>query len=154
MGFHQFKRVQHINTNLDELWDFISSPNNLSVITPPNMGFNIISENLPTRMYPGMIVAYKVKPLSGIKMTWVTEITHIEEKRYFVDEQRIGPYKLWHHEHILEEVTNGIQMMDIVSYKPPFGLIGSFANSLFIKKQLNDIFNYREEALNNLFSDK
>ena len=151
MGFYQFKKQQVFNQPLDKLWDFISSPKNLEKITPDYMGFNITSEELPDKMYEGMIVSYKVSPLFGIKTTWVTEITHVKDGEFFVDEQRVGPYKLWHHQHFLKEVPEGILMSDIVSYKPPFGLLGNIANEIVIKKKLEEIFNYREKALTDLF---
>lgn len=153
MGFYQLKTKQVLPATLDEIWDFISSPENLKKITPDHMGFDIINKDLPEKMYPGMIIAYKVSPLFSIKMTWVTEITHVKEKQYFVDEQRVGPYALWHHEHKIEPVENGVLMSDIVSYKPPFGFLGSIANSLLIKKQLKQIFDYREQALINIFGE-
>ena len=115
------------------------------------MGFQITSRLLSGKMYPGMMISYKVSPIGGIKMTWVTEITHVKENDYFVDEQRIGPYKLWHHEHKLQVIEGGVLMTDIVSYKPPFGIFGMIANKLFIKKQLNHIFEYRTKSLENLF---
>ena len=115
------------------------------------MGFDITSEDLPEKMYEGMIISYKVSPLFGIKTTWVTEITKVKDKRYFVDEQRIGPYKIWHHQHFLEEKDGGVLMSDIVSYQPPFGPLGNIANSLIIKNKLNEIFAYREKVLNELF---
>lgn len=102
-------------------------------------------------MYRGMIIAYKVRPVARIRTTWVTEITHIEEGRYFVDEQRIGPYAMWHHEHHLKQVDGGVMMEDIVSYQPPLGFLGALANVLFIRKQLNRIFNYRFSALEEKF---
>lgn len=147
MGFYQFKQSIKIDASLDEVWDFISSPENLKKITPEYMGFDITTKDLPKKMYPGMIISYHVKPLFGIKTLWVTEITHVLEKKYFVDEQRIGPYKLWHHEHILESVKGGILMTDIVSYKPPLGLLGSIANSIIIQRKLNEIFSFRKKAL-------
>jgi len=151
MAFYQFTKTQIISGSIGEVWDFISSPKNLKEITPDYMGFEITSKNLSERMYPGMIISYTVKPLLGIKMIWVTEITHIEEMRYFVDEQRIGPYSLWHHQHFLEPASQGVLMTDIVSYKPPLGFLGAFANTVFISKQLNAIFNYREKKLEKLF---
>jgi ligand-binding SRPBCC domain-containing protein len=111
------------------------------------MGFDIISKDLPEKMYPGMIISYLVKPMLSIKTLWVTEITHVKEKEYFVDEQRVGPYSLWHHEHILEELDDGVLMTDIVSYKPPFGFLGSIANKLFIQNKLNEIFDYRTSVI-------
>ena len=150
MGFFQFKRTQTINRPITEIWDFISSPNNLKTITPDYMGFDITSES-PEKMYEGLIISYKVSPMLGIKTTWVTEITHIKEHEYFVDEQRVGPYKIWHHQHHLEKTENGTLMTDIVSYQPPFGLLGDIANSIIIKSKLNEIFNYRTKVLEELY---
>jgi ligand-binding SRPBCC domain-containing protein len=147
MPLYQFRKQQKVNTTIDELWDFISSPGNLKEITPDYMGFDITSEELPTKMYPGMIICYKVSPLLGIKTTWVTEITQVRNKEYFVDEQRVGPYNIWHHQHIIEPIKNGVLMTDIVSYKPPFGFLGAIANSIMIKSKLNEIFDYRTIAL-------
>lgn len=147
MGFYQFKAIQKINTNLDEVWNFISSPKNLKEITPERMGFEIISKDLPDNMHPGMIIAYHVKPIMGIKTKWVTEITQVREKEYFIDEQRVGPYAMWHHQHFIEVIPKGVLMTDIVSYKPPLYLLGNIANGLFIKKKLNQIFAFRKEAL-------
>ncbi|MDA3891503.1 MAG: SRPBCC family protein [Salinivirgaceae bacterium] len=151
MGFYQFKRTQHFNHSRDELWNFISSPRNLKIITPDYMGFDIISDDLPEKMYEGMMIAYKVSPLWGIKTTWVTEITHIKDQHYFVDEQRVGPYKVWHHQHFLEVTPQGTLMKDIVSYQPPFGFIGGIVNKLIIKKKLEEIFTYREKILKQVF---
>lgn len=147
MAFYRFYREQELHASIEELWDFISSPKNLKEITPPHMGFDITTPNLPGKMYPGMMISYKVRPLLGIKTDWVTEITHVQEGRYFVDEQRIGPYTLWHHEHFLEPTEDGVLMKDIITYQPPFGILGALANSLFIKKQLNVIFDYRRRVL-------
>ena len=99
-----------------------------------------------------MMISYKVKPIPGFKMTWVTEITHVKEGKYFVDEQRVGPYSVWHHEHHLEPLQEGVVMIDVISYKPPFGFLGRIANTLFIKNQLNRIFSYREKAINEIFN--
>jgi ligand-binding SRPBCC domain-containing protein len=151
MGFYQLKTKQLLPASLDEVWEFISSPKNLKEITPDHMGFDIITSDLADKMYPGMIIAYRVSPLLGLKMTWVSEITHVREKEYFVDEQRIGPYAMWHHEHQIKQVEKGVLMSDIVSYQPPFGFIGSIANALLIKKQLKPIFDYREKALEQIF---
>jgi len=151
MAFYQLFKTQIVNGSIEDVWDFISSPKNLKKITPDYMGFEINSQNLPEKMYPGMIISYIVKPVLGIKMLWVTEITHIEEMRYFVDEQRIGPYSMWHHQHFIEPSGQGVLMTDIVSYSPPLGFLGALANSLFISKQLNSIFDYRENILSQLF---
>lgn len=115
------------------------------------MGFDITSEDLPEKMYPGMIISYVVKPLLGIPTTWVTEITKVTDKAYFIDEQRVGPYKLWHHQHFIEPIEGGVLMRDIVSYQPPFGFLGAIMNSLVIRKKLREIFDYRVEAVNKRF---
>lgn len=151
MGFYQFKKKQEINQPLDVIWDFISSPKNLKKITPEYMGFDITSDNIEDKMYEGMIISYKVKPLLGIKTTWVTEITHVKDKQYFVDEQRVGPYKIWHHQHFLEETSTGTLMTDIVSYQPPMGLLGSIANKIIIRNKLEEIFAFRTQVLNEIF---
>jgi ligand-binding SRPBCC domain-containing protein len=152
MAYYQLHKTQFVSASSKEVWDFISSPKNLKVITPEFMGFEITSKDLPEKMYPGMIISYTVKPLMGIKMIWVTEITHIEEMNYFIDEQRIGPYFLWHHQHFIEPNGEGVLMTDIVTYSPPFGFLGAIANRLFIRKQLDTIFNYRSEILGKHFS--
>ena len=147
MGFYQKKSELKVNASLEEVWDFISSPANLKEITPDYMGFDITSTGLPEKMHPGMIICYIVKPVLGIKTPWVTEITHVREKEFFVDEQRVGPYAIWHHQHHIEPIEGGVLMRDIVSYKPPFGVLGSIANTLLIRKKLKEIFNYRTEAI-------
>lgn len=152
MAFYQKHQEQLVNASLEEVWDFISSPKNLKEITPDYMGFDITSKDTPEKMYPGMIISYKVKPVAGIKTTWVTEITQVVDKKYFVDEQRIGPYAMWHHQHILEPLPNGkVLMKDIISYSPPFRFLGAIANSILIKKKLNEIFDYRTKAVEKKF---
>jgi len=153
MGFYQLHKTQKVPATINEVWNFISAPANLKKITPEYMGFDITSEMLSEKMYPGMIITYRVSPVLGIKMNWVSEITHVKEKEYFVDEQRSGPYSIWHHEHKLEPIEGGVLMTDIVSYKPPFGILGSIANSLFIKKQLEEIFEFRRKALIEIFGE-
>ncbi len=148
MPFYQKIREQKIKASLDEVWDFISSPRNLKEITPKYMGFDIITPDIPDKMYQGMIIGYKVSPVLGIKTSWLTEITQVVDKKYFVDEQRIGPYKLWHHQHILEELSDGnVLMKDIVTYQPPFGFLGAIVNALLIRKKLNEIFEFRNQAV-------
>lgn len=151
MAFYQFYKAQVINASLDEVWDFISSPANLKVITPDYMGFDITSSHGIDKMYEGMIISYRVKPIPGFNTEWVTEITHIREKEFFVDEQRIGPYKMWHHQHMLEMLDEVLVMKDIISYQPPLGLLGSLANELFIRKKLEEIFDYREKSIEDHF---
>jgi ligand-binding SRPBCC domain-containing protein len=146
------KTKQFIKSDLNTVWEFISSPKNLSKITPSYMGFHILSDIEDAKMYPGQIIEYHVKPIAGIKMHWVTEITHVKDKEYFVDEQRFGPYAMWHHKHFLKEVPGGVEMTDVVHYKAPFGVFGKIANALFIKKQLKTIFDYRYKKMEELFN--
>ncbi|AWI26796.1 SRPBCC family protein [Flavobacterium pallidum] len=151
MAIYQFTQQQKIPVALDTIWAFISNPENLKEITPPHMGFKIIGGTGQGKIYQGMIIRYIVKPLLGIPLQWVTEITHMKECEYFVDEQRAGPYKLWHHQHKIEAIAGGVLMTDIVSYIPPFGFIGRIANSVLIKKQLQQIFEFRTKAINEKF---
>lgn len=151
MAFYQITKTQRIPGTIGEVWNFISSPENLKEITPDHMGFDITGNTGKGTMYPGMIITYKVSPVLGIKMTWVTEITHVREREYFVDEQRIGPYAMWHHQHKIEPIHGGVLMTDVVTYKPPLGFLGAIANTLFIKRQLKQIFEYRTVALENRF---
>ena len=153
MGFYQLKQTQRIKGTIDEVWDFIASPENLKKITPDYMGFDITSGDLPEKMYPGMIICYKVSPLFGFKMNWLTEITQVDEKKYFIDEQRVGPYKIWHHQHRIEPTEGGFLMTDIVTYQPPMGFLGSIANTLIIKNKLAEIFDYRKNVLNQIFGE-
>lgn len=153
MPVYQFYKEQKIPATKELVWDFISSPNNLKKITPDYMGFNIISQNLAKQMYPGMMISYQVSPILGIKMLWVTEITHVKDLDYFVDEQRVGPYSIWHHEHQLKEIDGGVLMTDLITYQPPMGFLGAIANQLFIKKQLHQIFDYRRQAVIDIFGE-
>jgi ligand-binding SRPBCC domain-containing protein len=151
MKLYQFKDQLTINASLDEVWDFISSPSNLRLITPSQMAFEITSPDLPSKMHPGMIISYRVSPLPMMRTTWVTEITYVQEKSYFVDEQRFGPYSFWQHQHWLTPTEQGVVMTDIITYKIPFGVIGRLANWLFIGQQIQKIFAYRRQALGKIF---
>ena len=151
MAYYQIQTSQKIPATIEEVWDFISSPENLKRITPSHMGFDIQTRDLPAKMYPGMIIGYKVSPLAGIKMNWLTEITQVREKEFFIDEQRIGPYKLWHHQHRLSEIEGGVLMTDIVTYSPPGWFLGAIANRLMIRKKLREIFEFREKAVIEIF---
>tara|TARA_R110002020_G_scaffold38744_8_gene116043 strand:+ start:546 stop:1007 length:462 start_codon:yes stop_codon:yes gene_type:complete len=151
MGVYQLKRTQTFQQPLETLWNFISDPKNLKKITPEYMGFDITSKNLPDHIYQGMIISYKVSPLLGIKTTWITEITHVKDQEYFVDEQRVGPYKLWHHQHFLRATPEGTLMEDMVTYQPPFGILGSFTNKLLIAKKLDEIFDHRHARMIEFF---
>ena len=151
MAFYQIIRTQQFPVSKAALWEFIAAPGNLKHITPGYMGFVVTSNNATERMYPGMIISYKVSPLLGLQLTWVTEITQVREQEYFVDEQRLGPYRLWHHQHKLEEIFGGVRMTDIVTYVPPFGPLGALANALFIRRQLKEIFDFRQQVLEQRF---
>jgi ligand-binding SRPBCC domain-containing protein len=147
---YQLKTKQIIPTDLETCWDFFSSPKNLKKITPNYMGFEVLLE-IPEKMYAGLMIEYEVKPLLGIPMKWITEITHVDELKFFVDEQRKGPYKIWHHEHHFKQVENGIEMTDIVSYEIPFGILGKIAHPLVVKKKLTEIFDYRFQKVEEIF---
>jgi len=153
MTITQFYAEQKIPATINEVWEFISSPQNLKRITPPHMGFDITSKNLSEKMYEGMIITYKVSPLPGFRTNWMTEITHVKEKQYFVDEQRLGPYKLWHHEHFIEPIENGVLMKDLVTYVPPLGVLGTIANKVLIKKQIKKIFDFRQKAVVDIYGE-
>jgi ligand-binding SRPBCC domain-containing protein len=148
---YSFKTVQTIPISLDQAWDYFSNPANLANITPDNMGFKTISKYHGTTMYAGQVIEYKVSPVLGIPLYWMTEITHVEDKKYFVDEQRYGPYSMWHHQHHFKMVAGGVEMTDIVHYKLPLWFLGDIANTFFVKKQLNGIFDYRFKKVEELF---
>lgn len=143
---------QAIPISIEEAWRFFSSPLNLEKITPNDMRFVVTSPYTEdTKMYEGMLITYKIAPLLGIKMNWMTEITHIKEHDYFVDEQRFGPYALWHHEHHFKPIDGGVHMTDILNYAIPYGPIGTLANKLLVHKKVKNIFTYREKAIAELF---
>ena len=143
--------TQTIPISVKEAWDYFSNPRNLSKITPAEMDFNILSPYIKEKIYPGQLIYYSVKPLLGIKMTWLTEITEVKEGEYFIDLQLAGPYKLWHHEHRFNEVEGGVEMEDIINYSVPFGFLGRIMNSLVISKKLEGIFSFRKTVLERTF---
>lgn len=143
---------QNLPITLSQAWDFFSSPLNLAKITPSDMAFKITSNlNPEEKMYPGMIITYKVSPISGINLNWMTEITQVAHEKYFIDEQRFGPFKFWHHQHHFKAIPNGVEMTDILTYGLPFGFIGEIAHGIFVKKRLAEIFSYREKKTVELF---
>ena len=131
MKLYQIKTNQELPISIEKAWKFFSNPNNLKDITPGEMNFNIIS-GADKSIFAGQIIQYKVSPIMGINLNWVTEITHVKENEYFVDEQRFGPYALWHHKHFFRKINGGILMEDVVDYKIPLGLIGQFAHFIFV----------------------
>lgn len=150
---YSIKTVQLLPVSIDTAWEFFSNPANLKNITPPTLGFNIISKYHGDKMYPGQIIEYKVSPMLNMPLYWMTEITHVDDKKYFVDEQRFGPYSMWHHQHHFKEVANGVEMTDIVHYKIPFWFLGDIAHSLMIKKQLKQIFDFRYKKAAEIFGE-
>ncbi len=154
MKIYTLKRTQFLPISLQEAWDFFSTPNNLEKITPKHMGFNILYRSGGEKMYPGQLIRYKVYGLPFIPMHWVTEITHVQEPNYFVDEQRFGPYALWHHQHHFKEVAGGVEMVDEVNYGIPLGPLGRLANLLFVGRTVNAIFDHRYKVLEAYFADK
>lgn len=142
--------IQNLPISKKQAWDFLSNPINLATITPDYMGFNILS-GADRPMFAGQIIQYIVTPVLGIKTKWVTEITHVKEGEYFVDEQRFGPYSLWHHKHFIKEIEGGVAMEDIIDYKVPMGWLGQLVHPFIVKPKLDEIFEYRTKKLNELF---
>lgn len=151
MKIYNLKRVQVLPISLAEAWAFFSTPRNLSKITPEHMGFKIVYISGGDKTYSGQIIRYKVSILPGITVNWTTEITHVQEPVYFVDEQRFGPYALWHHQHHFREVPGGVEMTDEVNYAVPLGLLGRLANWLFVEREVNRIFDHRFRVLADYF---
>lgn len=142
---------QNVPISIEKAWDFFSSPKNLAKITPEHMGFIITSNYNDEKMYPGMLITYKVSPLLGIQLDWCTEITHVVDHKYFVDEQRFGPYAMWHHQHHFKEIEGGVEMIDIVNYAIPYGFIGRIANSIIVETEVKKIFEYRTKKIDEFF---
>ncbi len=149
---YQFKTTQKLNISINEAWNFLSNPKNLKDITPEYMRFDIISGD-DKKMFPGQIIEYILTPVFNIPFKWVTEITHVKQKKYFVDEQRFGPYSFWHHKHFIKEVEGGVIMEDIVHYKLPLGIIGRLVHRLFVKNKVEEIFSFRRKKLDSLFNN-
>jgi ligand-binding SRPBCC domain-containing protein len=147
---YQYKSEQNLPIEMETAWDFLSDPKNLKTITPDYMGFDILS-GADRKMFSGQIIQYILTPILGIPFRWVTEITHVDQGRYFVDEQRFGPYTFWHHKHFIEPIEGGVKMTDIVDYKLPLGPLGKLAHWLFVSKKVKEIFSYRTQKLNELF---
>ncbi|REE25038.1 ligand-binding SRPBCC domain-containing protein [Winogradskyella pacifica] len=150
MKIYTLHKKQKLPISVEEAWTFLSSPANLKVITPDYMGFNILS-GADKPMFPGQIIQYIVTPVLGIKTKWVTEITHIKDREYFVDEQRFGPYALWHHKHFIKAIEGGVEMEDIIDYKLPMGILGQLIHPFLVQPKLDEIFNYRTQKLEALF---
>lgn len=149
---HSIKQLQIINADIQQVWKFISDPNNLKLITPADMNFKVLSEGLDSDVYPGQIIEYYVSPVAGIKTHWVTEITQVKEGEFFIDEQRFGPYRFWHHQHLLKPHPQGTEMTDIIHYKIPGGIAGRLLNTIFIRSKLESIFQFRRRKLDEIFN--
>jgi len=152
MKIYQFSRTQKLKIGIKEAWDFFSNPKNLSEITPNYMGFNITIP-IEDKMFEGQIIAYTVRPVLGISVRWITEIKHVDKPYSFVDEQRFGPYKFWHHRHTFREVEGGIEMTDLVHYSIPFVFFESMVNTFVVRKKLEEIFDFRYKVLDNKFNN-
>ncbi|RZJ74449.1 MAG: cell division inhibitor [Flavobacterium sp.] len=152
MKLYTLHTKQNLPITLQEAWDFIADPKNLEVITPKAMGFVTLSGD-DREMFAGQIIHYTITPLMGVKMQWVTEITHVADKKFFVDEQRYGPYAFWHHKHFLKEIPGGVEMEDIVHYKVPMGILGELVHPFLVKPKLDEIFAYRQKKLIELFGE-
>ena len=152
MKIYTFHRTQKLPITLEKAWDFLSNPKNLKTITPNYMSFDILS-GAEKPMFAGQIIQYIVTPILGIKTKWVTEITHVKELEYFVDEQRFGPYALWHHKHFIKEIDGGVEMEDIIDYKVPMGILGQLVQPFLVKPKLEEIFAYRQKKLIELYGE-
>ena len=152
MKIYTLHKTQKLPISVDEVWEFLSDPKILKIITPAKMSFDIIS-GADRPIYAGQILQYKVTPMMGIRTKWVSEIKSIVPKKYFVDEQLYGPYSLWHHKHFIREIEGGVEMEDIIDYKIPLGILGQMIHPLLVKPRLEEIFNYRQKKLVELFGE-
>jgi ligand-binding SRPBCC domain-containing protein len=151
MSVYVLKRTQKLPIDIETAWDFFCKPDNLKEMTPSYMGFEILSNSGSERMYAGQIITYHVRPILGIPLFWMTEITQVKDKEYFVDEQRTGPYKMWHHTHFFRAINGGVEMTDIVHYQLPLGFLGRIVNTLFVKNQLSEIYDFRFKSMEQKF---
>ena len=152
MKIYRLESKQNLPISKKEAWEFLSSPKNLKTITPEYMSFDILS-GADRPIFAGQIIQYIVTPLLGIKTKWVTEITHVVEGEYFVDEQRFGPYALWHHKHFIKEIPGGVEMEDIIDYKVPMGILGQLVHPFIVKPKLDEIFEHRRKKLIEIFGE-
>ncbi|MCM8569914.1 SRPBCC family protein [Gramella jeungdoensis] len=152
MKIYSLNSLQKLPISPERAWKFLSDPKNLKTITPDYMGFEILSGG-DRPMFPGQIIQYIVTPVGGIRTKWITEITHVREGEYFVDEQRFGPYSLWHHKHFIKPIPGGVEMEDIIDYKLPLGWIGQLVHPFLVKPKLEEIFQYRRKKLIELFGE-
>lgn len=151
---HQLKREQQLDCSIAEAWKFFSSANNLSKITPKEMKFEVLTKLEDDEIYKGMLIDYNVSPIFNIKMKWQTEIIDVDFQKSFIDFQKKGPYKLWHHRHEFFPNKDGVLMKDTVDYELPMGFLGEIAHQLFVEQKLKHIFDYRTEILDGMFNQK
>jgi len=153
MKTYQLERKQILPLSIEQAWDFFSSPTNLNEITPPDLSFEIKS-GADQKMYAGQIITYNIRPIANIPLSWTTEIKHCIEGKYFVDEQRFGPYKFWHHQHHFKAVENGVEMIDLLHYGLPVGWLGNVLMGRYVSNKVEYIFDYRYKKLEELFKNK
>ena len=151
MGVHSIKAVQRIPASLSAVWDFFSSPSNLQTITPADLKFKVISKHHGEKIYAGQIIEYTIRPVLGVPVYWMTEITHVKDREFFADEQRKGPYKLWHHQHHFKEIPGGVEMTDIVHYKSPGWILEPIVDRLIVRPKLDKIFRFRFDVIEQQF---
>ena len=149
---HYLQQEQIIPAAVQKVWDYFCDPKNLNEITPADMNFEIVQGG-NVKMYEGQIIEYRVEFLRGVRSLWLTEIAHVRDGEYFVDEQRVGPYRFWYHEHMFEKVLNGTRMTDRVTYVIPFGMLGDLLNAVWISRRLNHIFDFRRQKIVELFGE-
>ena len=150
MKVYHLRKKQHLPISVEEAWSFFSNPKQLSGLTPAWMHFEILSQP-DSSLYPGMITTYRLRPFPGIRMNCMTEITHVKERELFVDEQRLGPYRFWHHEHHFAEIDGGVELTDIVHYVMPYGILGKIVHQFSVEKKIQKVFRFRYETLENMF---
>ena len=150
MKIYSLQVSQALPISLRMAWDFFSNPSMLAEITPPWLSFRVTS-CLPEKMYAGLIITYQVRPFANIAVNWLSEITHVEEPFLFVDEQRAGPYRLWHHQHTFREIAGGVEITDLVHYALPYGIFGRLLHRIMVATRLREIFDFRQARLEQIF---
>ena len=148
---YKLQREQYLPISPEKAWDFFSSPKNLAKITPPDLGFKIVSGATEDTMREGQIIEYIVKPLLHIPIRWKSRIENVEKPGHFKDIQLVGPYKVWEHSHHFVAVEGGVKMIDQLNYQLPAGIFGRLMHFLFVRKRIEFIFEYRFAVLEKLF---
>lgn len=153
MRIFRLETTVELNSDLDTVWNYFATPANLNEMTPDDLQFEVLTDVEGKPMYEGMIINYIVRPIMNIPMRWTTEITHCKDKKYFVDEQRFGPYSFWHHQHHFEQKGNRVVMTDIVHYAVPLGIIGRIAKAIIVEPKLKKIFDFRSKKVLEIFPE-